>query len=164
MQIKEIITAVVVCLFSLHAGAAGCAGTDSLREEQKTVKTKANVIPTADSLVIIARLTEIPGTFAPNDLYNYVYIMKYRVLSVERGVYTGKEILVGHYNPLIARNSIKDKMDSFVGGTLKEFTVGAKQHLVLTEPVEKIWNGALEDEYFDRTEKRYFALIADPVK
>lgn len=160
MQIKVIILAVVVCFFFLRAGAASSAGA----VQQKTAKTKANVIPTADSLVIIARLTEIPGTFAPNDLYNYVYIMKYRVLSVEKGVYAGKEILVGHYNPRIARNSIKDTMDQFVGGTLKEFAVGAKQHLVLIEPVENIWNGALEDEYFDRTEKRYFALIADSVK
>src|SRR5660397_222779 len=37
--------------------------------------------PLPDSLVITARLIEIPGKFAPNDLYNYVYIMKYRVVK-----------------------------------------------------------------------------------
>ncbi|MBN1577020.1 MAG: hypothetical protein JW913_10735 [Chitinispirillaceae bacterium] len=117
----------------------------------------------ADTLVVTARLTEIPGKFVVNDLYDYVYVMKYRVLSVERGVYGGKEILVGHYNPLIARKLIKDKMDALVDGTVERFTVGAKHRLVLIESIERVWNGEVEDEYFDTDLAKFYALKADMV-
>ena len=40
-----------------------------------------------DTLVVIATVDEIPGDFPPNDLYNYVYIMKYKILKVEKGTY-----------------------------------------------------------------------------
>ena len=48
-----------------------------------------------DTLKVVARLTEIAGKFPPNDLYDYVYIMKYRIITVESGNIRGKEILVG---------------------------------------------------------------------
>jgi hypothetical protein len=54
-----------------------------------------------DTLVIQARLLEIPGAFNSNELYDYLYIFKYRVLKIESGTYSDKEILVGHYNPLV---------------------------------------------------------------
>ena len=117
-----------------------------------------------DTLVITARLLEIPGKFAPNDLYNYVYVMKYRIIKVEKGNYPEKEILVGQYNPLIPRNKIKDKMDEFVDGTTTKFEEGAKQKLVLIAPIESVWNEAVEDEYFDSELKKYYALKTDDLK
>ncbi len=117
-----------------------------------------------DTLVITARVIEIPGKFAPNDLYNYVYIMKYRVIKVEKGSYTQKEILVGQYNPLIPRKKIKDKMDAHVDGDVEKFEVGGKHRLVLITPIEKVWNDAIEDEYFDSEDEKYFALKTDIVK
>ena len=77
----------------------------------KAVKNDAS-----DTLEITARLIEIPGKFPPNDLYNYVYIMKYRVIKVIKGKYSESEILVGHYNPRIPRKQINDKMDNLVDG------------------------------------------------
>ncbi len=112
-------------------------------------------------IVLEARLVEIPGTLPPNDLYNYVYIFKFKVLKVEKGELAQKEILVGQYNPLIPRDKIKDKMDSMVNGNAKKFSAGAKYKLTLKSPLEEIWSGAVEDEYFDSEDPRYFATHTD---
>lgn len=124
----------------------------------------AGLAQEADTLEITGRLVEIPGTFPPNDLYNYVYIMKYRVLEVEKGEYGEKEILVGHYNPLIPRKQVSDKMDEYVEGDVEKFEEGAKHRLVLITPIETVWNEALEDEYFDQDVDKYYALEAETVK
>jgi hypothetical protein len=117
-----------------------------------------------DTLIVTARLTEIPGRFAANDAYDYVYVMKYRILKVEKGTYIQKELLVGHYNPLIPRKLIKDKMDSWCNGTVEKFTIGDKQRLVLLRPLDKIWDGAMEDEFRDSELEQYFAVKADILK
>jgi hypothetical protein len=118
----------------------------------------------ADTLVITGRITEIPGKFPPNDLYNYVYIMKYRVLSVVKGKYAGQEILVGVYNPLIARNQIKDKMAKLALGDALKFEEGAQHKLTLLKPIEAVWKDAVEDEYFDSELAKYYALRVDIAK
>jgi hypothetical protein len=118
-----------------------------------TAKAKAG-----DTLVVVARITEIAGKFAPNDLYNYVYIMKYRVLSVVKGTYKGQEILIGQYNPLIPRAQIKDAMKKYVSGNVEKFEVGAKQKLTLISPIDKVWKDAVDDEYPDSDLEKYFAL------
>lgn len=115
----------------------------------------------SDDLIVEARLIEIPGTMPPNDLYNYVYILKYKVIKVIQGKLDSKEILVGQYNPLQARNAIHDKMDSKVDGNTRYFKAGAKHTLTLTQPLTTIWNEAVEDEYFDDDSIRYFALKTD---
>jgi hypothetical protein len=132
----------------------------------KKAETPASKTPVAakkeDSLVVIARVLEIPGKFAPNDLYNYVYVMKYRVLQVVSGSLASKEICVGHYNPLIPRAQIKDKMAAFVKGNVEKFEVGGKHRLVLAQPIEKYWNDAKEDEFIDIDDAdKFFALKAD---
>ncbi len=116
-----------------------------------------------DTLKILARLIEIPGKFPPNDLYNYVYIMKYRVIEVLRGSYTQKDILVGHYNPLIPRNRIKGAMAENAQGTISRFEVNDKHILVLIKPIERVWQDAVEDDYTDSDLVSYFALKADTV-
>jgi hypothetical protein len=117
-----------------------------------------------DALVIDARVVEIPGTFPPNDLYNYVYVMKYRVLKIAKGEYAGNEILVGHYNPLIPRKKIGDKMKEHVGGNVEKFSEGDKHRLVLITPIERVWKDAMEDEYFDSELTKYYAVRADVMK
>jgi hypothetical protein len=118
-----------------------------------------------ETLVVKARIAEIPGTFPPNDLYSYVYVMKYSVLEVVKGTAAGKEILVGHYNPRIPRAQIKDAMDKLVDGNVEKFEVGARQTLTLLRPIDKIWKDAKEDEYFDTDDsEKYFAIKADVLK
>jgi hypothetical protein len=127
-----------------------------------TLAISSGAAEKADTLVIEGRLMEIPGTFPPNDLYNYVYIMKYRVLKVVKGSCSEKEILVGHYNPRIARAAVKDQMDAVVNGTVTKFAVGDKQKLVLVHPLSRMWSQAVEDEYYDvGEEQKYFAIKAD---
>jgi hypothetical protein len=126
-------------------------------------KTPSPTVKPADTLVVVARITEIAGKFAPNDLYNYVYIMKYRVLNVVKGVYKGQDILVGHYNPLIPRKQIKDAMKKFVSGNVEKFEVGAKHRLTLITPIDRVWKDAVEDDYPDSDLEKYYALKADVV-
>jgi hypothetical protein len=158
----------MVLSFTMAAVGAGKGG-EKKQAAKTEIKAKAKAEKPApqkggDTLTIIARIIEIPGKFAPNDLYNYVYIMKYRVLKVVKGVYKEKEILVGHYNPLIPRVKITDKMDKYVDGNVEKFEEGAKQRLVLILPIEKVWKDAMEDEYFDSEMDKYYAVRADVAK
>ncbi|MCQ2062037.1 MAG: hypothetical protein MJY99_01690 [Fibrobacter sp.] len=111
----------------------------------------------ADPITIEARLTEIPGKMPSNDLYSYVYVFKYKVLKVVSGSLDAKEILVGVYNPLIARGKVKDKMADKSKGNVGEFKAKAKHSLKIV-PLEGNWDGAVEDEYFDDESARYLAV------
>ena len=77
-----------------NQAGSGQAKQTAKKDDKKQAVQKAAGAKT-DTLVVTARIVEIPGKFAPNDLYNYVYIMKYRILKVEKGTYTEKEMLVG---------------------------------------------------------------------
>jgi hypothetical protein len=114
-----------------------------------------------DTLVITGRLIEIPGEMPPNDLYNYVYVMKYRVVKVENGAYAGPEILVGIYNPLVPRRQITDAMSRNAKGDVTRFKAGDMHHLTLVSPMEKIWNNQVEDDYIDSDLTRYYAARVD---
>jgi hypothetical protein len=131
---------------------------------KETAKASSKADAAEDTLVVIARLTEIPGKFASNDLYNYVYIMKYRIVKVVKGAYASNEILVGHYNPLIPRSQIKDRMKPFVAGNVTKFSINDKHMLVLIKPIDRIWKDAVEDEYPDSESDKYIALKADIAK
>jgi hypothetical protein len=120
--------------------------------------------PAHGALVVAAVVQEIPGVFPPNDLYNYVYVMKYRVIEVREGSLDTKEILVGHYNPLMPREQIRGDMDQYVDGDVESFKEGDRHLLTIDEPITDYWDGALEDEYFDSDETKYFALRADPLR
>jgi hypothetical protein len=117
-----------------------------------------------DTVIVTAQIVEIPGKFAPNDLYDYVYVMKYRVIKVEKGKYAEKEILVGHYNPLIPRVRIKDKMDALVNGNADTFKVGVKHRMKLISPIAAVWDDAIDDDYIDCELDKYFALQTDNIK
>ncbi len=111
----------------------------------------------AENLRVEGKLSEIPGKMPPNDLYNYVYVLKYKVTKVVEGKFDGKEILVGVYNPLIARGQVKDKMADKSKGDVRAFKVGDKHTLKLVK-LEGNYDGAVEDEYFDDESERYLAV------
>jgi hypothetical protein len=173
---KRIATVFSALLLTAFLASTGCAQTDPAAVPVKKAAPKAASVkkdatpapakaaPAAkanDTIVIIARITEIPGKFAPNDLYNYVYIMKYRVLSVVKGIYKDQDILIGQYNPLVPRAQIKDNMKKYVSGTVEKFEVGAKHKLTLVTPIDKVWKDAVDDEYPDSESPKYFALRTD---
>jgi hypothetical protein len=149
---------------AVKSGSAVAAQSSTAPAKTTTNAAVAAAKTKVDSLTIIGTITEVPGKFPPNDLYNYVYIMKYRVVKVEKGTYSGQEILVGVYNPLIARNQIKDKMKSLVGGDAGKFEMGAKHRLVLIKPIDAVWKDAVEDEYFDSDLQKWYALRTDMAK
>ena len=117
-----------------------------------------------DTLVVTARLTEIAGKMPSNDLYSYVYIMKYRIMKIEKGSCKDQDLLVGVYNPLIPRAQIKDKMAALAKGDVSRFEIGGKHRLVLLKPLDKVWKDAVEDEYVDSDLDKYYALRVDAVK
>jgi hypothetical protein len=119
--------------------------------------------PVPGDLVITAEVLEIPGPFPANELYNYAYVMRYKVIKVIKGTLTDAEILIAHYNPRIARAEIKDEQDANVGGNLKSFQVGDIHYLVLS-PMEGIWTGASEDDFYKNKSVRYWAFWADKLK
>jgi hypothetical protein len=116
--------------------------------------------PVDGELVMTARIADIAGPFPPNELYNYAYVMKYKVLKVTQGTYADADILVGHYNPRQEREAIKDEQDPKVGGNVKSFAVGDVHYLVLSQ-LDGVYTGAVEDDYFKEKRARYWALWAD---
>ena len=138
------------------SGSSGAAASDA------SASTPAKP-PVEGDLVMTARLEEIPGSFPANDLYNYAYVMKYKVLQVTKGTYADPDILIGHYNPRFAREDIKDEQDAKVGGNVKSFAVGDVHYLVLS-PLDGLWTGSVEDDYFKDKRPRYWALWADKAK
>jgi hypothetical protein len=117
---------------------------------------------TESGLRIRAKVAEIPGSFPANDLYNYVYVMRYEVLEVLAGQYTEKDILVGQYNPRMSRSDIKDDLDSLVDGNATTFEEGASQELMLA-PMDTLYHGAVEDEFFQDKRPRWFATKTDKI-
>lgn len=110
---------------------------------------------------VVARLVEIPGKLPVNELYNYVYIFKYKIIKVVSGKVDAKEILVGVYNPREPRDQVKDRMDPMVEGSLKAFEAGAIHRIKLIQPLDKIWKDAIEDEYFDMEDPRWYGFQVD---
>jgi hypothetical protein len=114
-----------------------------------------------ESVELVAKLTEIPSKFPPDDLYDYAYVMKYEVVGGPRDKQT---ILVAHYKPRLARNKITDKMKAHVSGKVRSFNVGDVHKLVLSPHLKKVWSGPVEDKFAatDSTSVRYWCLVADP--
>lgn len=114
-------------------------------------------VTTLGTTEVTARLVEIPGPFPPNDLYNYAYVFRYRVLQVHRGKVEGNEILVAQYNPLKPRASVQDDGSGKVGGNLQSFRAGDVHRMALEAPVDQYWMGGIIDKYFNQSGVRYWA-------
>ena len=136
--------AVCICLGLMLVVAAGA-------EEKKAEET----------LEVKAKLVEIPSQFPPDDLYDYAYVMKYEVIG---GKLDKQTLLVAHYKPKAKRSEIKDKMKASVSGTLKRFKQGDLHQLTLRTAMEKIWKGAVVDDFLatDKKTLRYWCLKVDP--
>lgn len=114
---------------------------------------------------VTAKLLEIPGTFPANKLYDYVYVLKYKVLSVHRGKVEGPEILVGQYNPLKARAAAQDKFSGTIGGTAQHFVAGDVQRLSLEAPLDSAMPMVgLIDKYREEKGLRYWAIWTDEAR
>jgi hypothetical protein len=145
MHVRRLLTLAALGLVSISCGS-------------RPVVTIDKEVTTLGTAEVTAQLTEIPGTFPPNDLYNYAYVMKYRVLSVHRGKVEGNEIFVAHYNPLKPRSRAQDEFSGRVGGHLERFHSGDTHRMALEAPLDQFWMGGVIDKYFSRKGVRYWAV------
>jgi hypothetical protein len=131
--------AVVVGVLMLMSCCGSC-------RQQKDTGTDAKVT-TLGSVEVTAQLVEIRGTFPPNNLYDYVYVLKYRVLETHRGKVDGDTILVGQYNPLKPRAQAADAKSGEIGGTLKKFVAGDVHRMALEIPLDDYYMGPMINKY-----------------
>jgi len=137
---------------------AACGGTAS----EDAAGPDAQVT-TLGSIEVTAQLVEIPTEFPPNKLYDYAYVMKYKVLEVHRGDVPGDDIFVGHYNPLKPRNAVADARVKDIGGNLRAFRAGDIHRMALEAPIDDHYMGGIVNEYFgDDTGTIYWAVWTNP--
>lgn len=113
--------------------------------------------------VVRAELVDIAGLFPDQGLYDYAYVMRYRVRAVDAGTLLlppDSILLVAHANPRLPRDGVKLPAGLSVAGGISSFGVGDRHRLVLV-PLDSLWSGAVIDEYYRDTSSRYFASRAD---
>ena len=134
------------------AGLFSCSNTDSAPSPE---------LATNGDVEVTAKLLAIPSDFPRNDLYDYVYVMKYHVLKVHRGKVDGDTIFVGHYNPLKPRASAGDKYSGKVGGDVHRFQAGDVHRMALEAPLEELYMGGIIDKHIAEGGTRYRAIWTD---
>jgi hypothetical protein len=144
----------LVAVAALAVALAACS-----KSPANEVDTEVSTLGTAE---VTAQLVEIPGAFPPNDLYNYAYILKYKVLKVHRGSVPEAEILVAQYNPLKPRERVQDDVSGKVGGHVTSFRAGDVHRMALESPLDHFWMGGIVDKYFATSGTRYLAVWTNP--
>ena len=141
-------------LFSglLALSFAGCQ-KDGKTPAAMTLPAKA---PVTGKVVVVATLEALPGAFPADDLYNYAYVLKYRVDSVVQGTIGTKEIFVAHYKPRLNRAKAKEETQGKADGSLDLFREGDRHYLVLNG-ADSLWQGPLEDNYPQDKSPRWWA-------
>ena len=143
MLLSRLAGIITLCLLAVSCGSPPAADRE---------------VATLGTTEVSAQLLEIPGAFPANDLYNYAYVMKYRVVSVHRGQLEGNEILIAHYNPLKARSKAHDEFSGSLGGHLQRFRAGDIHRMALQSPLDQYWMGGVIDKYYKEKGKRYWAV------
>jgi hypothetical protein len=143
-----------IAVAALIVGLTGCS-----KRPANEVDAQVTTLGTAE---VTAQLVEIPGQFPSNDLYNYAYVLKYKVLQTHRGTVPGAEILVAQYNPLKPREQAQDDVSGKVGGHLTSFRAGDIHRMALESPLDQFWMGGIVDKYFGTSGTRYWAVWTNP--
>ncbi|MCC7374438.1 MAG: hypothetical protein IT581_07265 [Verrucomicrobiales bacterium] len=120
---------------------------------------------TNGTIEVTARLVEIPeGAIFQRELYDYATVLKYEVVTVQRGPVTpGTQLWVGHYNPWKPRSEVADGRAPGIGGALRQFRAGDLHHLALDVPIEDHFMGGIVNKYFGQTTNAiYWALWTSP--
>lgn len=120
---------------------------------------------TNGTIEVTARLVEIPeGAIFQRELYDYATVLKYEVVTVQRGPVTpGTQLWVGHYNPWKPRSEAADARAPGIGGSLRQFRAGDLHHLALDVPIEDHFMGGIVNKYFGQTTNAiYWALWTSP--
>lgn len=118
-------------------------------------------------LEVTARLVEVPeGAIFQRELYDYATVLKYEVVTVQRGAVTpGTVVWVGHYNPWKPRAEAADPRAPGIGGELRRFRAGDLHHLALEVPIEDHYMGGMVNKYFGQTTNAiYWAVWTSPAR
>lgn len=138
MQIRRCSLLVGGLLLALGCGAC-----------QKKTDGADGKVTKLGSVEVTAQLVDIPGTFPPNDLYDYGYVLKYKVLEVHRGSVEGDTLLIAQYNPLKPRSEAADKRSGEIGGNVKQFAVGDIHRMALELPIDDYYMGPMINKYHE---------------
>ena len=106
-------------------------------------------VTTMGTIEVTARLVDIPGTFPPNDIYDYAYVMEYEIVQVHRGEVSGT-IFVGQYNPLKKRAEAADERSGEIGGNINRFRTGDLHRLALDVPIDNFCMAGIVNEYAEK--------------
>ena len=121
-------------------------------------------VTTLGSAEVTAQLAEIPGEFPSNKLYDYAFVLKYKVTAVHRGRFDSDTIYVGHYNPRKSRSAAADKRVEDVGGNLGKFRAGELHRMALETSIDEYYMGGIVNEYFgEDTGPIYWAVWTNRV-
>lgn len=116
-------------------------------------------VTTLGSIEVTARLVEIRGEFPDIPMYDYAFVLKYKVLNVHRGKANAGTIYVAHYNPLKPRAAAADARAPQIGGNLRKFRAADVHRMALDVPVDDYYMGGIIDRYFEeKTDKIYWAV------
>jgi hypothetical protein len=129
-------------------------------------------VRTAGRIEVTARLVECPARFPDRGAYRYVYVLRYVVLEVHRpdpaGKYPlkpGDEIFVGHYQPFLPRDRIKDENwpeDEPLGGRLTRFVAGEAHRMALDYELANLAPAGVLDYCYPPRVNRFFAIWTNP--
>lgn len=146
----------LLALFSLSALAISCRNRPDDGKDRK--------VTTLGSMEVTAELVEIRGEFPDDPLYNYAYVMKYRVVKVHRGHVDRPLVFIAHYNPHKPRRGAADHAVKDVGGNLGSFRAGDVHRMALTGPLDDHYMGAIINKYFgEHTGPIYWAVWTNRV-
>ncbi|MFH1742345.1 MAG: hypothetical protein ABIH23_25350 [bacterium] len=116
------------------------------------------------SVEVTAKLIEILEEFPNIKLYDYAYVLKYKVLTVHRGTVDSETIYVGHYNPLKPRATVADARSGEIGGNLKKFRAEDIHRMALEVPIDDYFMGGIINKYFEEgTGPIYWAVWTNHV-
>jgi len=119
-----------------------CAKKSDVGEDSQVI--------TLGSVEVTAELLEIPGEFPDIPMYDYAFVLKYKVLNVHRGKVDAEVIYVGHYNPLKRRDKAADARVREIGGNLKRFRAGDVHRMALEVPIDDYYMGGIINRYFEK--------------
>lgn len=115
---------------------------------EKTTGEDAQVTTRA-AVEVTAQVTEIPEPFRDDPLYDYAYVLKYKVLKVHRGTVEGDTIYVGMYNPQKPRDKAADARSGDIGGNVQKIQAGDVHRLALETNLDDHYMGGIINKYFD---------------
>ena len=109
-----------------------------------------NKVTTLGTQEVTAKLIEIRGEFVDKPMYDYAFVMKYKVIEAHRGGFEPDEtIYIGHYNPLKPRKDAADARVPEVGGNLKAFHPGDTHRMALETSIDDHYMGGIINRYFE---------------